>query len=275
MAIRKLKPNMNSQRGTSYSDFSTLSKVAGPKSLRAILTKKAGRNNTGRITVAHRGGGSKRFYRIVNFGTILEESAKIVAIEYDPNRSANIALIEYSNGSQDYILAPEKAIVGTKIENKELTAVKPGNRMILKNIPVGTAVHNIELLPGQGGKLCRSAGNSATLLSIDGDIAQIKLPSSEVRRISSFCFGSIGTVGNSDTMNKAVGRAGRTRHMGIRPTVRGKAKNPCDHPHGGGEGNTSIGLTHPKTPWGMPALGYRTRNKKKKSKLMIIKRRSK
>jgi len=275
MAVRKVKPVGNGRRSTSYSDFSGLSKVAGPKSLRAILTKKAGRNNTGRITVAHRGGGSKRFYRIVNFGTILEESAKIVAIEYDPNRSANIALIEYSNGSQDYILAPEKAVVGGKIENKELTAVKPGNRMILKNIPVGTAVHNIELLPGQGGKLCRSAGNSATLLSIDGDIAQIKLPSSEVRRISSLCFGSIGTVGNSDSMNVSVGKAGRTRHMGIRPTVRGKAKNPCDHPHGGGEGNTSIGLTHPKTPWGMPALGYRTRNKKKKSKSMIIKRRSK
>ncbi|MEI8061540.1 MAG: 50S ribosomal protein L2 [Candidatus Berkelbacteria bacterium] len=274
MAIKKIKPVGNGRRGTSYVDFSELSKVAGPKSLRSILTKKAGRNNSGKITLAHRGGGSKRFYRLVNFGQLAEADAKVVAIEYDPNRSANIALIEYKSGTQDYVLASDKTKVGTILECGQNTAVKSGNRMPMKNIPVGTSVHNIELLPGQGGKLCRSAGNSATLLSIDGDIAQIKLPSSEVRRVSALCFASVGSVGNSDKMNISIGKAGRKRHMGIRPTVRGKAKNVVDHPHGGGEGGTSIGMPHPKTPWGMPALGYRTRNKKKKSKSMIIKRRS-
>lgn len=275
MAIRKIKPNMNSERGRSYVDFSNLSNDAVKKSLRSVLTKKAGRNNTGRITLAHRGGGSKRFYRLLNFGQNEESVAKVVGLQYDPNRSANIALVEYENGSFGYILASEKIKAGTKIISGKDAPMRAGNRMILKSIPIGTQVHNIELLPGQGGKLCRSAGNSATLLSIDGDIAQIKLPSSEVRRVFSDCFASIGVVGNSDHMNISVGCAGRTRHMGIRPTVRGKAKNPCDHPHGGGEGNTSIGLTHPKTPWGMPALGFRTRNKKKKSRGMIINRRSK
>ncbi len=275
MAIKVIKPVGNGRRGTSYVDFSDLSELSSPKKLRTVMNKKSGRNNSGKITLAHRGGGSKRFYRLVNFNLLTEPTAKVVAIEYDPNRSANIALIEYENGAQDYVLAADKIKVGSKIECGETTAVKPGNRTRLKNIPVGTAVHNIELLPGQGGVYCRSAGNSATLLSIDGDIAQIKLPSSEVRRVSSLCFATIGTIGNSDHMNISIGKAGRTRHMGIRPTVRGKAKNAVDHPHGGGEGGTSIGLTHPKTPWGMPTLGYRTRNKKKKSSKVIIKRRSK
>jgi len=274
MAIKVLKPNINSQRSRSYVDFSDTDKYSEKKSLRKINKKSAGRNNSGKITLAHRGGGSKRFYRIVNFSQLLD-SAKIVAIEYDPNRSANIALIEYPNGKFDYILASDKAKVGSSVHCDEKTSVKNGNRMPLKNIPIGTAIYNIEILPNQGGKFCRSAGNSASLLSIDGQIAQIKLPSSEVRRVSSECFASIGSVGNSDHMNISIGCAGRIRHLGIRPTVRGKAKNPCDHPHGGGEGGTSIGLKYPKTPWGLPTLGFRTRNRKKKTQKQIIKRRSK
>lgn len=275
MAIKKIKPVGNGRRGLSFVDFSDLSKEKPKKSLLKINPKKAGRNNTGRITVAHRGGGSKRFYRLVNFNFSDGVSAKVIALEYDPNRSANIALVQYEDGRLDYVLAPDKIKVGSKIEGDEKAAIRTGNRMLIKNIPVGTQVHNIELLPGQGGKLCRSAGNYANLLSVEGGLAQVKLPSSEVRRISSECYATIGAVGNSDAMNIKVGKAGRKRHMGIRPTVRGKAKNPCDHPHGGGEGGTSIGMAYPKTPWGMPALGYRTRNKKKKSGNLIIKRRSK
>ena len=275
MSIRKIKPVANGRRGTSYVDFSDLTKVKSQKSLRVIIAKKAGRNNSGKITLAHRGGGAKRFYRLVNFDFRNDASAKVVAILYDPNRSANIALIEFEDGKQEYILAPGRAKVGTKIESGEKAAVRTGSQMKLRNIPIGTQVHNIELLPGQGGKLCRSAGNSATLLSVDGDVAQVKLPSSEVRRIFADCFASIGAVGNSDVMNVSIGKAGRTRHMRIRPTVRGKAKNAVDHPHGGGEGGSPIGMPHPKTPWGMPTLGYRTRNKLKKSAKMIINRRSK
>ena len=275
MPIKKIKPVSNARRGLSFVDFSDLSKDKPKKSLLQINPRKAGRNNTGRITVHHRGGGAKRFYRMVNFDFSKNVSAKVVGIEYDPNRAANIALVQYENGTFDYVLAADKVKVGTKIEGNDTTAVRIGNRMRMVNIPVGTQIHNIELLPGQGGKLCRSAGNYANLLSVEGGLAQIKLPSSEVRRVNSDCFATIGTVGNSDAMNIKIGKAGRKRHMGIRPTVRGKAKNPCDHPHGGGEGNTSIGMAYPKTPWGMPALGYRTRNKKKKSGNLIIKRRSK
>ncbi|MFA5157796.1 MAG: 50S ribosomal protein L2 [Patescibacteria group bacterium] len=275
MAIKKIKPVSNARRGLSFVDFSLLSKEKPKKSLLQINPKKAGRNNTGRITVAHRGGGSKRFYRMVNFDFSQNVSAKVIALEYDPNRKADIALVEYEDGKCDYILAAEKIKVGSKIEGNDKAAIRIGNRMRLVNIPIGTQVHNIELLPGQGGKLCRSAGNYANLLSVEGGLAQIKLPSSEVRKVGSDCFATIGAVGNSDSMNIKIGKAGRKRNMGIRPTVRGKAKNPCDHPHGGGEGNTSIGMAYPKTPWGMPTLGYRTRNKKKKSKNLIIKRRSK
>ena len=275
MAIKKIKPVGNGRRGISFVDNSLLSKEKPKKSLLVANPKKAGRNNTGRITVAHRGGGSKRFYRLVNFNFNHGAKATVAALEYDPNRSANIALVEYENGKFDYIIAPDKVKVGSTLENNEQTAIRPGNRMKLVNIPVGTAVHNIELLPNQGGKLCRSAGNYATLLSVEGGLAQLKLPSSEVRRVSNECYASIGSVGNSDAMNIRIGKAGRSRNMGKRPTVRGKAKNPCDHPHGGGEGGTSIGMAYPKTPWGMPALGYRTRNKKKKSQNLIIKRRSK
>jgi len=275
MAIRKLKPNTNSSRGRSYVADSNLSKNKSAKSLKAIIGKRSGRNNSGKITVAHRGGGSKRFYRLVNFSLNGETKAKVVAFEYDPNRSANIALLEYENGARDYILAPGKLKIGATIESGESAPIKVGNRLKLKNIPIGTLIHNIEILPGCGGKLCRSAGNSATLLSVESEISSIKMPSGEVRRLSSDCFASIGAVGNADIMNVSFGKAGRMRHKGIRPTVRGKAKNAVDHPHGGGEGGSPIGMPGPKTPWGVPALGYRTRNRKKKSAKMIIKRRSK
>jgi len=274
MAIKNIKPVGNGRRGTSYVDFSDLTKSKKNKSLFAVLNKKSGRNNSGKITLAHRGGGSKRFYRIVNFGMFKEPKATVIGIEYDPNRSANIALIKYESGLLDYILAPDKIKVGNSVQEGKSVAIRPGNRMKLVNIPIGTAIHNVEFLPEQGGKLCRSAGNSATLLSIDGAVAQLKLPSSEIRRVPSECFASIGSIGNSDLMNISIGKAGRKRHIGIKPTVRGKAKNAVDHPHGGGEGGTSIGMTYPKTPWGMPTLGYRTRDKKKHNS-SIIKRRSK
>ena len=274
MAIKKIKPVGNGRRGTSYVDNSLLSKTPGQKSLKTILKKHAGRNNSGKITVAHRGGGSKRFYRLVNFFFNSGMKAKIVALEYDPNRAANIALIQYENESFDYILAPDKVKVGMTLTSGDDAPARVGNRMPISKIPAGTQIHNIEMLPGQGGKLCRSAGNYATILSSEAGMAQIKLPSSEVRKISDQCYASIGIVGNSDVMNVKIGKAGRTRLMGIRPTVRGKAKNAVDHPHGGGEGGTSIGMPYPKTPWGMPTLGYRTRNRKKKSAKSIIKRRS-
>lgn len=273
MAIRILKPIGNSKRGTSYLDFSDLTKSKIPGSLKKIVKKNAGRNSSGRITVAHHGGGSKRFYRKVNFSFAPGEKAKVVGIEYDPNRSANIAKIQYENGNFDYLLTPEKLKVGVTIECSEQTAIKVGNRCQIKNIPVGIPVHNIELHPSLGGQICRSAGGSAAILSIDKEFVQIKLPSDEVRKISPECFASIGSVGNADKMNISIGSAGRKRLMGIRPTVRGKAKNAADHPHGGGEGGSPIGLTEPRTPWGVPTLGFRTRNRKKKSAKLIIKRR--
>ncbi|MCX6812654.1 MAG: 50S ribosomal protein L2 [Candidatus Berkelbacteria bacterium] len=275
MATKIIRPLTNSKRGTSYLDFSALSKEKTPKSLRAVLTKNAGRNNTGRITVAHRGGGEKRFYRLVNFGNLVENKAKIVSIDYDPNRSANIAKIEYQSGKLDYILATDKMKVGGSVECGEGVAVRSGNRTKISQIPVGSTIFNIEIMPGRGGKICRSAGNYATLLGVENNIATLKLPSSEVRHVPANCYASIGAVGNAEAMNVSFGSAGRMRHKRIRPTVRGKAKNPVDHPHGGGEGGTSIGMPGPKTPWGMPALGHRTRNKKNRNQKFIIKRRSK
>jgi len=275
MAIKKIKPIGNGRRGMSYVDNSLLSKDKGPKSLRKILTQKAGRSNSGKITVAHRGGGLKRFYRLVNFDFNTNKKAKVVAIKYDPNRAANIALIQYEGGEFDYILAPEKIKEGSIVSNSEDASIRAGNRIAIKNIPVGTQIHNIEILPGIGGKLCRSAGNYGTILSVETGFAQIKLPSGEIRKVADNCLASVGAVGNSDIMNIKIGKAGRNRLKGRRPTVRGKAKNAVDHPHGGGEGGASIGMPHPKTPWGMPALGYRSRNRKKKSAKLIIKRRSK
>jgi len=273
MAIKVLKPIGNSKRGTSYLDFSLLTKSKIPRSLKEIVKKNAGRNSSGKITVAHHGGGSKRFYRKVNFSPAPGEKAKVVGIEYDPNRSANIAKVQYESGDFDYFLAPEKLKVETIVECDQQTAIKVGNRCQIKNIPVGTPVHNIELQPGLGGQICRSAGGSVAILSIDKEFVQVKLPSNEVRKINPLCFASIGSVGNADKMNISIGTAGRKRLMGVRPTVRGKAKNAVDHPHGGGEGSSPIGLTGPKTPWGVPALGYRTRNRKKKSAKLIVKRR--
>ena len=274
MALRKLKPINNSSRGRSYLSFSAVKKRKIPALLKTVLTKKSGRNNSGKVTVAHRGGGEKRLYRLVNFNFDNKSRGKVVSLEYDPNRTANIALIEYENGLHDYILAPDKLKIGATVENNDSAPARIGNRMKLKNIPIGTQIHNIEMLAGKGGKLCRSAGNYATLLSVENGVVTLKLPSGEVRKLKDDCFASIGAIGNSDVMNISFGKAGRMRHKGIRPTVRGKAKNAVDHPHGGGEGGTSIGMPHPKTPWGMPTLGYRTRNRKNRSSSSIIKRRS-
>jgi len=272
MPLRKLKPVTQTSRGTSYLDFSNLTK--GRKNLRRIKKKNSGRNSSGKITVAHRGGGSKRFYRVVSFNFRSDKPAKVVAIEYDPNRGANIARIKFDDDHEEYILAPEKIKIGTQIVSGEKAGIKIGNRLALKNIPIGTQIHNIELLPGMGGKLCRAAGNYATTLGVESGFAQIKLPSGEVRKVAESCMASIGAVGNSDRANLRFGKAGRRRWLGVRPSVRGKAKNVVDHPHGGGEGGTSIGLPSPKTPWGVPALGFRTRNQKKKSKKFIVSRRS-
>lgn len=272
MAVKIRKPLENSSRGTSYLDFSMLTKTK-VKSLLQINKKSAGRNNTGRITVAHHGGGSKRFLRLVNFDFRDMGKAKILGLEYDPNRTANIALIQYENGDMDYILAPVGVKVGGTVESGEHAGIRPGNRMPLKNIPAGTQIHNIAMKPEGKGILCRSAASYATLSGFESKYAILRMPSSETRKVLKECLASIGQVGNTDSMNVKVGKAGRSRWKGIRPTVRGKAKNVCDHPHGGGEGGTSIGMPHPKTPWGMPALGYRTRNKKKPSGSLILKRR--
>lgn len=273
MPIKRNNPTTPGRRGSSFLDFSILSK-SGKSSLKKINKKSAGRNNTGRITVAHRGGGSKRFYRLVNFAGLSEAKAKVVGIEYDPNRTSFIAKIQYESGVFDYIIAPHKLAVGSSVAYGENCGIKVGNRMLIKNIPTGTQIYNIELKPNTKGVLCRSAGCLATILSFESGIATLKLQSREIRQVSGDCYASIGMVGNIDNMNQNFGSAGRKRNMGIRPTVRGKAKNAVDHPHGGGEGGTSIGMPGPKTPWGMPALGHRTRNRKINNKY-IIKRRSK
>lgn len=235
----------------------------------------AGRNNSGRLTAKNRGGGFKKLYRFVDFkqSDKLEEKAKVIAIEYDPNRTANIALIEYEDGERAYILAPEGLGADASILTAEKAAIRVGNRMKIKNIPASTQIYNVEVVPGRGGQMVRSAGAYAILLGIDRDYAQIRLTSGEIRKVSKECFASIGVVSNADHGNVTIGKAGRVRLAGKKPHVRGKAKNPCDHPHGGGEGGTSIGLKYPKTPWGMPALGHRTRKSNKKSSLLIVKRR--
>lgn len=275
MPVKISKPTTNGRRGASYLTGILDGNKKKITNLRKINKKKSGRNNSGKITVAHRGGGSKRFYRVVDFQFNHEEKSVVEAIHYDPNRSSNIALIRLGDNTHRYIIAPAKIKIGSKIESKENAAIKVGNRMLIKNIPIGTEIHNVEISPGKGGVICRSAGNFATLLGVESKIAHIKMPSGEVRTIPSDCWASIGSVGNQELMNLVIGKAGRNRNKGRRPIVRGKAKNVVDHPHGGGEGGTSIGLTYPKTPWGMPTLGYRTRNKKKYSSKSIIKRRSK
>lgn len=270
MPVINKKPNTPGQRGMSVSDFSELTKKRPEKSLTQRLKRHSGRNNSGKITVAHRGGGAKQLYRIISFKRALARQLTVEAVEYDPFRTSWIALVKDDAGKKEYILATSKMKAGSKIPASE-TSIKDGNILKLKDIPTATLIHNIELSPGHGGQICRSAGSYASFLGLDGKYASVKLPSGETRRILAECTASIGIVSNIDHSKVKIGKAGRTRHLGKRPTVRGKAKNPVDHPHGGGEGNTSIGLKHPKTPWGLPALGYKTRIKKKSTNQYIIK----
>ena len=275
MAIKKYKPNTPGQRGMTVSAFDEITKSAPEKSLTVTLKKHAGRNQRGKITVRHRGGGYRPKYRIIDFKRIKDDvPGKVAAIEYDPNRSANIALIFYADGEKKYIIAPNKLNVGDVIVSGPEADIKVGNALPLANIPVGTIIHNIELQPGGGGQLVRSAGNGAQLMAKEGKYAQVRLPSGEVRKIRIECRATIGEVGNLDHENITSGKAGKTRHMGIRPTVRGSVMNPNDHPHGGGEGRAPIGRKGPVTPWGKPALGLKTRKKKKASDKFIVKRRN-
>ena len=276
MAIRVLKPNTNAQRNMSYLKSDEITKTTPEKSLVVTTSKTNGRNNQGRITVRHRGGGVKRKYRLVDFKRVKDGITAIVkGIEYDPNRSANIALISYKDGTKSYILAPRGLEVGAVVESGAKTDIKVGNAMEIMNIPVGTVIHNIELRPGKGGQLARSAGNSAQILGREGKYVLVRLASGETRKILGTCRATIGTVGNEDYSLVKVGKAGRKRHMGIRPTVRGSVMNPNDHPHGGGEGRAPVGRSGPMTPWGKPALGYKTRKNKKESDKYIVTRRTK
>ena len=275
MSIRVMKPVTNGTRNMSYTDYSALSKNGPERSLLAPLNKKSGRNSYGRITVRHRGGGNRKKYRIIDFKRDKTGvTATVVSLEYDPNRSAHIALLQYEDGEKRYILAPADLKVGDKVVSGADADIKPGNALPLVNIPTGTFVHNVELYPGRGGQLARAAGNAAQLMAKEGGYALLRLPSSELRKVPETCMATIGTVGNVDHENVKIGKAGRTRHMGIRPTVRGSVMNPCDHPHGGGEGKSPIGRPGPVTPWGKPALGYKTRAKKNRSDKLIVKRRN-
>ena len=273
MAIKVYKPTINSRRNMSVTDYSGLSKVAPEKSLLAPLKKNSGRNSYGRITVRHRGGGNRRKYRIIDFKRQkFDVEGKVLTLEYDPNRSAFIALVEYTDGEKAYIIAPEGLKVGDTVVAGENADIKPGNALPLTNIPVGTFIHNVELYPGKGGQLARAAGNAAQLMAKEGVYALLRLPSGELRNVPVNCMATVGQVGNTDHENVKIGKAGRTRHLGIRPTVRGSVMNPNDHPHGGGEGKSPIGRPGPVTPWGKPALGYKTRKKKKQSNKLIVKR---
>ena len=272
MAIKKYKPITPGQRGMTVSAFDEITKTTPEKSLTVTLKKHSGRNVRGKITVRHRGGGYRPKYRIIDFKRLKDGiPGKVSAIEYDPNRSANIALIFYADGEKRYIIAPNKLKVGDTIVSGPDADIKIGNTLPLKNIPVGTVIHNVELKPGKGAQLVRSAGNGAQLMAKEGDYAQVRLPSGEVRKIRIECRATIGEVGNLDHENIKIGKAGKKRHMGIRPTVRGSVMNPNDHPHGGGEGKAGIGRVSPVTPWGKPALGYKTRKKKKDSNKYIVK----
>ena len=275
MSIKVYKPTSNSRRNTSVTDYSELWKGGPERSLLAKLNNKAGRNSYGRITVRHRGGGNRKKYRIIDFKRDKTDmEATVLRIEYDPNRSAHIALIEYTDGTKSYILAPEGLKAGDKVESGASSDIKPGNALPLSAIPTGTFVHNVELNPGRGGQLARSAGNAAQLMAKEGVYALLRLPSGELRNVSADCMATIGQVGNGDHENVKLGKAGRTRHLGIRPTVRGSVMNPNDHPHGGGEGKTGIGRPGPCTPWGKPALGLKTRKKNKQSNKLIVRRRN-
>jgi large subunit ribosomal protein L2 len=274
MGIKTYNPYTPSRRQMTGSDFSEITKTAPEKSLVVSLSKNSGRNNQGKITVRHRGGENRRKYRLVDFKRKKDGiAAKVIGIEYDPNRTANIALICYADGEKAYILAPAGLKVGMKVMSGAEAEVRPGNCLPLSAIPVGTMVHNIELYPGKGGQLVRSAGNGAQVMAKEGKYATLRLPSGEMRMVPINCRATIGVVGNGEHNLINIGKAGRKRHMGIRPTVRGSVMNPNDHPHGGGEGKTGIGRPGPCTPWGKPALGLKTRKKNKQSNKLIVRRR--
>ena len=273
MAIKSYKPTTPSRRQMTVTDYSQLSKVEPEKSLLEPMKKKSGRNSYGRITVRHRGGGNRRKYRVIDFKRDKDNmTATVMTLEYDPNRSAFIALVQYEDGEKRYILAPHGLKVGDKIESGAEADIKPGNALKLEDIPVGTFIHAIELYPGKGAQLVRSAGNMAQLMGKEGAYALIRLPSGEMRKVPNGCKATVGQVSNIDHENVNLGKAGRVRNMGWRPTVRGSVMNPCDHPHGGGEGKSPIGRPGPVTPWGKPALGYKTRNKKARTDKFIVKR---
>lgn len=275
MAIKNYKPTTAGRRNMSVSDYSELSKVAPEKSLLLPMNKHAGRNSYGRITVRHRGGGNRRKYRIIDFKRRkFDVAAKVLTIEYDPNRSSRIALVQYADGEKRYIVAPQGLVVGQEIMAGESSDIKTGNALPLSHIPVGTFIHNVELYPGKGAQLARAAGNMAQLMAKENNMALLRLPSGELRNVPVNCMAAIGQVGNIDHENVKIGKAGRKRNMGWRPQIRGSVMNPCDHPHGGGEGKSPVGRPGPTTPWGKPALGYKTRAKKKASNKYIVKRRN-
>ena len=275
MAIKTYKPTTASRRNMTVTNYTQLSKVDPEKSLLEPLKKNSGRNSYGRITVRHRGGGNRRKYRVIDFKRDKDGiNANVLTIEYDPNRSAFIALIQYEDGEKRYILAPHDLKVGDVVRSGADADIKPGNALPLLNIPVGTFIHNIELYPGRGAQLVRSAGNMAQLMGKENDYALIRLPSGEMRKVPIGAKASIGQVSNIDHENVHYGKAGRVRHMGIRPTVRGSVMNPCDHPHGGGEGKSPVGRPGPVTPWGKPALGYKTRKTHNRTDKYIVKRRN-
>ncbi|MCK4554207.1 50S ribosomal protein L2 [Candidatus Parcubacteria bacterium] len=275
--IKKVKPTTPGRRQASFDDFSDITKKKPEKNLIKIRKRRGGRSKQGKITIRHRGGGAKRYMRIIDFKRDkFDIPAKVAAIEYDPNRGARLALLYYADGAKKYIVAPAGLKVGDKIiSSKKQVEVKIANAMLIKFIPAGIAVYNVELEPGQGAKLARGAGNSVHVMGVEGKFAQIKMPSGEIRLIKKECMCTVGQASNPDKRHIKLGKAGRTRHLGIKPTVRGKAMNPVDHPHGGGEGNQPIGLKGPKTKWGKPAYGVKTRKKGKKSDKLIIKRRGK
>ncbi len=272
MAVRQYRPTSPGRRGMSVSKFEEITRSKPERSLLVSLSKTAGRNNRGRITTRHRGGGAKRQYRIIDFKRNKPGvPARVVSVEYDPNRSANISLLQYMDGEKRYILAPNGLKVGDRLMSGPEAEIRPGNALPLRNIPTGTVIHNIELYPGRGGQMVRSAGGSAQLMAKEGDYAQIRLPSGEQRLVLMNCMATIGQVGNLDHENISIGKAGRSRHMGKRPAVRGSAMNPVDHPHGGGEGRAPIG-GQPQTPWGKPALGFKTRKNKRTDRFIVRRR---
>ena len=275
MGIKKYNPTTPSRRNMTVSTFDEITKNEPEKSLLRPLNKKAGRNSYGRITVRHHGGGNKRKYRVIDFKRNKDGiKATVIGIEYDPNRSANIALLQYEDDEKRYILAPKGLKDGDIIMSGTGADIKPGNALAIEEIPVGTLVHNIELKPGKGGQIVRSAGNAAQILAKEGDFAHVRLPSGEMRLIRVKCKATIGEIGNSEHENLNWGKAGKSRWMGVKPTVRGSVMNPCDHPHGGGEGKSPVGRSGPVTPWGKPALGYKTRKNKKQSDKYIVRRRN-